>query len=145
MAEKPLIKSELKNKILNVIEGRKLAALATVAGGRPWVRLVMCYSDGLNFYISTYKDSRKVAQIKKNPNVHLTISRDVNDLNAAYVQVAGKARVRRDARIRNKYWCDFMKKYYSGPNDPNYVVIEVKPRLIEYRSSESEEVEVYAS
>ena len=128
---------ELKNKILEVIKGHKLAALATIANGKPWVRLLMCRSDGLNLYICTYKDSRKVAQIKKNHNVHLVISKDLNKLEAPFVQIAGKARIRSDAKIRYKFWRDFMKKYYSGPDDPNYVVIEVKPQLIEYRREET--------
>lgn len=136
-------KQELKNKILEVIEGRKLAALATIANGKPWVRFVMCYSEGLNLYICTYKDSRKVIQIKNNPRVHITIGKDINNLEAAYVQVAGKAKVRRDSKIRKKYWCDFMKKYYTGPDDPNFVVLEVKPESIEYRSTELKEAQVY--
>ncbi|MDP3732355.1 MAG: pyridoxamine 5'-phosphate oxidase family protein [Candidatus Omnitrophota bacterium] len=138
-----LSKEVLKNKILEVIKGHKLAALATVASGKPWVRLLMCRSQGLNLYICTYKDSRKVAQIKKNPNVHLVIGKDINKLEAPFVQVAGKAKIRSDAKIRNKLWRDFMKKYYSGPDDPNYVIIEVKPKLIEYRSTETENFQVY--
>ena len=133
----------LKNKILEVIKGHKLVSLATIASGKPWVRLVMCYSEGLNLYICTFKDSRKVTQIKKNNNVHLAISKDLNKLEAPFVQVSGKARVRSDAKIRYKFWRDFMKKYYSGPDDPSYVVIEVKPKLIEYQSTETEEAQIY--
>lgn len=133
----------LKNKILEVIKGRKLIALATIANGKPWVRLAMCRSEGLNLYICTYRNSRKVVQIKKNPNVHLVISKDLNKLEAPYIQVAGKAKVRSDAKIRYKYWRNFMKKYYSGPDDPDYVIVEVKPGLIEYQSTEAEHVEIF--
>lgn len=144
MKNKNLIsKRDLKNKISNVIKGHKVASLATIANGKPWVRFVMCYSDGMNLYICTYKDSRKAAQIKKNHNVHLVISKDVNNLEAPFVQIAGEARMRSDAKIRYKFWRDFMKKYYNGPDDPNYVVIEIKPRLIEYRSTETEQVQTY--
>lgn len=138
-----LTKSELKKKILEVIAGRKIASLATLAGKKPWVRLVMCYSEGLNLYICTFRNSRKVIQIKKKPYVHLAISKDINDLSAPYVQVAGKAKVRRDKKLRYKLWVDFMKKYYSGPDDPNYVIIEVIPQSIEYQSTELERVQVY--
>ncbi len=136
-------KKVLRNKILEVIKGHKLIALATIANGKPWVRLVMCYSEGLNLYICTFKDSRKVAQIKKNPNVHLVVSKDINKLEAPFVQIAGKAGIRSDTKIRHKLWRDFMKKYYSGRDDPNYVVIEVKPKLIEYLSTETEQLQVY--
>lgn len=133
----------LKNKILNVLKGYRLAALATIVKGRPWVRFVMCYSDGLNLYICTYKDSRKVRQIKKNPNVHLVMSKDINNLTAPYLQVVGKGYIRSDYKIRKKFWRDFMRKYYSGINDPNYVIIEVKPQLIEYISTETQPAQIY--
>ena len=133
----------LENKILEVIKGHKLAALATLANGKPWVRLVMCHSQGLNLYICTFKDSRKAAQIKRNRNVHIVVSKDINNLAAPYLQIAGVANIRSDAKIRYKYWNDYMKKYYSGPDDPSYVVLEIKPKLIEYRSTETKDMQVY--
>lgn len=138
-----LSKFELKRRILEVIAGRKIASLATLAGKKPWVRLVMAHADGLNLYICTFRNSRKVIQIKKSPNVHLAISKDINDLSAPYVQIAGRAKVRSDKKTRYKLWVDFMKKYYSGPDDPNYVIIEVMPQLIEYQSTELERAQVY--
>jgi len=35
------------------------------------------------------------------------------------------------------------KKYYSGPDDPEYVVIEVKPQIIEYMDSETHKPIIY--
>lgn len=145
MTEKRISTKSLKKKILKVIKGSKLASLATIAGGRPWVRYAVSHNQGagLNLYICTYRDSRKVRQIQKNPNVHITIGGDMDNLKAPYVQVAAKARVRSDARIRKKLWHNLMKKYYTGPDDPNYVVIEAKPELIEYMSSEQRLPQIY--
>lgn len=135
----------LKDRILKVMKGDQLAALATIAGGRPWVRYAVSHNDGLslNLYICTYKDSRKVAQIKNNPNVHITIGGNMDNLDAPYVQIAARARVRQDAQIRKRFWCEFMRKYYSGPDDPNYVVIEARPEFIEYMSSETHTPQIY--
>ncbi len=143
MKRRLLTRSELKQRILEVIAGRKLACLATLAGKKPWVRLVMCHSEGFNIYICTFRNSRKVSQVIKDPDVHLAISRDINDFGAPYLQIAGRAKVRHDKKIRYKLWVDFMKKYYSGPDDPAYVVIEVKPELIEYQNTELGETQVY--
>ena len=143
----------LKDKILKVIKGEKLASLATIAGGRPaclqsgrpWVRYAVSHNDGLglNLYICTYKDSRKAAQIKKNPNVHITIGGNMDNLEAPYVQIAAKARMRADAQVRKRFWREFMRKYYAGPDDPAYVVIEARPELIEYMSSETHTPQIY--
>lgn len=145
MAGKSNPSSNLKDKILKVIKGEKLASLATVAGGRPWVRYAVSHNDGLdlNLYICTYKDSRKIAQIKKNPNVHITIGGNMDNLEAPYVQIAARARVRLDAQIRKRFWHEFMRKYYTGPDDPAYVVIEARPEFIEYMSSETHTPLIY--
>lgn len=135
----------LKKKILKVIEGSKLASLATIANGKPWVRYVMSHNDGqgLNLHVCTFRDSRKVRQIQENPNVHLIIGGDIDNLEAPYVQIVAKARVRSDKALREKYWQNFMKKYYTGPDDPQYVILELKPELIEYMSSETRAPQVY--
>jgi len=123
----------------------KLAALATIKDKKPWVRFVVSYNDDLNLYISTYASSRKVKQIKKNPNVHVTMGASLENLKAPYVQIAGCASIRNDAMIRRKCWHNYMKEYYSGPDDPAYVVIEVKPQLIEYMDSETHKPIIYKS
>ena len=140
-----MFKNSLKDKILKVIEGSKLASLATIARGKPWVRYVISHNQGanLNLYICTYKDSRKVKQIKKNPDIHITIGGNMDNLEAPFVQIAAYAKVRSDAGIRKKCWQEFMRKYYSGPDDPNYVVIEAKPKIIEYMSFETHKPQIY--
>ena len=133
----------LKNKILKVIRGSKLASLATVVNGKPWVRYVVARSEGLTIYICTFKDSRKVKQIKKNPNVHLTIGGSMDNMEAPYVQIAACAKARSDAGIRKRLWMPIMKKYYTDMNDPEYVVIEAQPVLIEYMSAETHTPHIY--
>ncbi|OGX46649.1 MAG: hypothetical protein A2216_00410 [Omnitrophica WOR_2 bacterium RIFOXYA2_FULL_45_12] len=143
MVEKGISTKSLKKKILKVIEGSKLASLATIANGRPWVRYVVARSEGLILYICTFKDSRKVKQIKKNPNVHLTIGGSMENMEAPYVQITACARARSDAGIRKRLWMPFMRKYYTGVDDPQYVVIEAQPVLIEYMSTETHTAQIY--
>ena len=143
MAEKIVSTEGLKNKIIKVIKGSKLASLATVVNGKPWVRYVVARSEGLTIYICTFKDSRKVRQMQKNPNVHLTIGGSMENMEAPYVQIAACAKARYDAGIRKKLWVPFMRKYYTGVDDPQYVVIEAKPVLIEYMSTESHTPQIY--
>lgn len=133
----------LRNKILKVIAGSKLASLATIADGKPWVRYVVSRSEGFTLYICTFRSSRKVVQIKKNPNVHITIGGSMEHMDAPYVQIAAKAKIRSDSAIRRKLWLDFMKKYYTGVDDSEYVVIEAKPEFIEYMDSETHTAQIY--
>ena len=138
-----MTKKLLKKKILKVISGMKLASLATIKDKKPWVRLVASHNDGLTLYISTFASSRKAGQIEKNPNVHVTIGGSLGNLEAPYVQITARANIRHDAAVRRKCWHKYMKKYYSGPDDPEYVVIEVKPQIIEYMDTEINKPLIY--
>lgn len=137
------MREKLKEKILDVIKDRTTACLATINDSKPWVRYVVCYSDGLKLYIYTYKNSRKVRQIRKNPNVHIAIASDLEKFSSPYVQITGKAFVRTELKFRKKYWQSFLKRYYpKGINDPNFCVIEVSPEIIEYRDTELKKLQI---
>jgi len=43
--------------------------LSTCAGDKISARTVCCLSDGLTLFLSTYKDSQKIQEIKQSPNV----------------------------------------------------------------------------
>ena len=129
-------KELLKKKILAVIKGQKVICLATLAGKKPWARFVVSHNHGLILYVATYKSCRKVKEIKRNPSVHALVAKDIRSLKTSYVQIQARAAIRSDLSIRRKLWFDYMKKYYTGIDDPEYVVIEIKPLSIEYWDSE---------
>ena len=124
----------LQEKIYNIMKEYPLAALATITeDGRPWVRPIMIIAEqDLSIKFATPLDSRKVAQINRNPEVHLACGASLVDSLAPYLQVQGKALIRRDAAIRTQIWTNVLKKYFTGPDDPNYGVGIIKPYRIEY-------------
>lgn len=125
--------SDLAQRILTIIKEPHLASFATIAEeSKPWVRYVTCQASvDLTIRFATFIGSRKVAQIKKNPEVHLTCG--VTDLATAqtYLQIQGKAELSTDKAEREAFWNDYLKRYFKGPDDPNYGIIIVKPYRIE--------------
>ena len=111
-----------------------LASFATVTeDGKPWTRYVVVKADEeLNIWFATFLNSRKVLQIAKNPEVHLTLG--VNDPQTAvsWLQVQGKAELLEDAETKNAVWYDMLNSIFNGPDDPNYVVCKITPYRIEY-------------
>ena len=93
---------ELKQKILAKISRPTLSTLATITeDGKPWVRYVTPMADeNLIIWMATFVDSRKVAQIRKNPEVHLATG--VTDMETAesYLQVQGRAQILTDAETK---------------------------------------------
>jgi general stress protein 26 len=125
--------SDLAQRIFTIIKEPHLAGFATITeDGKPWVRYVIPHASGdLTIRFSTFIGSRKVAQLKKNPEVHLTCG--VTDLATAqtYLQIQGKAELSTDKAEREAFWNDYLTRYFKGPDDPNYGIIIVKPYLIE--------------
>jgi len=47
------------------------------------------------------------------------------------LQIAGRAEITTDEKERHRLWNDNLKAYFSGPDDPNYCGVIVKPYRIE--------------
>ena len=127
--------SELKKKILAKIDRPTLSALATITeDGKPWVRYVTPMADeNLNIWMATFAQSRKVGQIAKNPEVHLTVGVTTMETAQSYLQVQGRAEILSDDATKKAVWNDHLKGIFSGPDDPNYCVCKITPYRIEYQ------------
>ncbi|MFQ5681117.1 MAG: pyridoxamine 5'-phosphate oxidase family protein [Candidatus Omnitrophota bacterium] len=141
-------REELKVKIIKLIEEAKLGSLATINEGRPWVRYMVIHPDkGSNgkfgLYSTTFANSRKVAQINQNPNVHIAIGGDPHNWQAPYLNIRAQAKVVTDIETKKNCWCDMLKQFFSGPEDDNYAVIKISPQIIEYMSPGARQPEVY--
>jgi len=125
--------NDLMQKIFHVAKELQLVNFATVTeDGRPWVRYVMGKADNdLVFRFCTHMGSRKVLQIRNNPNAHISLG--VADLESArhWLQVQGTALISTEAAERRSFWFDELKNYFSGPDDPDYCIIIIRPSRIE--------------
>ena len=124
---------DLKKKILEKMSEPTLSGLATItAEGKPWVRYLMAMADEhLIIWFCTHLNSRKVEQIRRNPDVHLNTG--VSSLEAAesYLQIEGRAEILTDQETKEAMWSDMLKPYFRGPDDPAFCVGRVKPSRIE--------------
>jgi len=125
---------DLRERIFNVMKEYPLAVLATVTpDGKPWARYVMIDADpDLSIRFATTLHSRKVVHIQQNPEVHITCGAALVDSLAPYLQIEGKATVLREEGLRRRMWTETLKKYFTGPDDPDYCVGLVEPYRIEY-------------
>ena len=126
--------NDIRQSVLDLLQQPHLSSFATLTeDGRPWVRYVVAsMAQDLTLRFATGNHSRKVVQIQKNSEVHMTAG--VTDpANArAYVQIEGKAKLVTDKGERDGFWHDGLKQYFSGPDDPDYGIVVIKPYRIEY-------------
>jgi len=137
----------LKERILNVMGGDHVAAIATIdqESGRalPTVRFMATRGqDDLSLIASTMRGSRKVKQLKKNPEVAVSIwsGKSYED---PYVVIQASARVHEDLETKKKYWSPDLEPYFKSADNPEYVVLQFVPRIIEY--NHQMQVEVWQS
>jgi len=137
--------SELKQKIFQILGQPRLAGLATLTEeGRPWVRYVVALADeSLTVRVATYMGSRKVAHIRKNPEVHLIAGADGLGSTESYLQVQARAEVSTDPEVKKAFWQEDFEAYFQGPEDPEYCVLIIRPYRIEHWSMEIEAPEVW--
>lgn len=137
--------SDLKHRIFDAAKDMQLINLATITeDGKPWVRYVMGKADkDLVMRFCTHLESRKVPHIRKNPNVHISLG--VSSLETAknWVQIQGTAEVSTDKAELDAFWFDDLKNYFTGPDDPSYCVVIIRPSKIEFGTMGSMTPEVW--
>ena len=128
--------SDLKDRILDVVIHRPmLSGFATVtAEGKPWVRYVVAEASAdMTFRFTSFATARKVEQIARNAEGHLTCGiPDPSKFHLPYLQIQGRAMFTTDRAEREAFWSDRLKVLFSGPDDPRYGVVVLRAYRIEY-------------
>ena len=124
--------------------GKQLFTTLT-ADGKPWVRYVVAEaSQDLTFRFTSFKTARKVDQIARNAEGHLTCGiPDPTQFHLPYLQIQGRAVFTTDAAEREAFWSDRLKVLFNGPDDPRYGVVVLTAYRIEY-TRVGQPVEVWA-
>jgi general stress protein 26 len=136
---------EVRDIILGLIRQPFLGSLATVTeDGRPWTRYVMGVgSDDMTIRFSSFLGARKVAQIRRNSEVHITCGVSDPEDWRHYLQIQGRARVTTDDAERRALWSPMLADIFSGPDDPNFAVVIVTPYRIELNTWGSMEPRIW--
>jgi general stress protein 26 len=134
----------LRENIQEVIVGPHLHSVATVTeAGLPWVRYIMAVGyDDLTIQFATNLKSRKIAQLKANPEVHTTCG--VGDLMEIkpYVQIEGRAEIQTDQAVKTAFWVPPFEQYFGSDTNPDYCVVKIVPYHMEYLAVGSKRPEV---
>ena len=137
--------NDLKQRIFELAKTPQLLNLATVTEeGKPWVRYVFGNADAeLNFRFCTALCSDKIRHIRHNANVHLSLGARDLLTSKDWLQVVGFAEISTAQDERHAFWNDGFLAHFTGPDDPNYCVVIVKPALIELASMANKSAEVW--
>jgi general stress protein 26 len=125
--------SDEVGQILSQFKKTQFVALATMDGMRPRVRpMTLIYLDR-RFWMVTSTSSNKVTQIEQNANVEFTYQFDENNEDCC-IRILGKAQIIRDKETKTSIAkrIGFFNNYWSGPEDPDYTLLEILPDELQY-------------
>jgi len=137
--------NDLEERIWKILGQPQTAALATIGeSGAPWVRYVTVRAErDFSLSFCTSLASRKARHISANPEVHLTCGNLQPPDDSAYLQIAGRAEICSDEATKAKYWLEGWRRYFKGPEDPDYVMVFIRPYRIEYNGPDSFKPEIW--
>ena len=95
-----------------------------------YVQPIIEWQDQLfSIWIGTLANSRKIAEIKRNPNVTLALG---NDSAGANLIIHGKASLHTDLQLKQRYWKPEWRLFFpEGPQDADYIVVKIEPQHLE--------------
>lgn len=129
-APQELSRDSLLTLARSIVESAQSQTLITVdENGKPQARIMskLPPEDNWVIWLGTNPRSRKVQQIKKNPNVIVFY---YDSKGRSYVSAAGQAKIVNDPNKKKQHWKKGWKKYYPDP-DKDYILIEVTPKRLE--------------
>jgi general stress protein 26 len=131
----PVSKKNLLSIAQGVLSKARCWTLITVdKNGNPRARTMSSFppDEQMVVRLGANPRSRKIEQIKNNPNV---IVYYLEPTGFSYVSLMGTASLVNDPNMKAKYWKEGWTRYYPDPKK-DYILIEVKPKRMEICSFE---------
>ncbi|MGJ9381946.1 pyridoxamine 5'-phosphate oxidase family protein [Salipaludibacillus sp. CF4.18] len=125
-----MTQQELKNKVLDIFKENKIGTLASVKNNRPHSRYMTFYNEEFTLYTPTHKNTHKAEEIKENPYVHILLGYEGEGLGDKFIEVEGKATISNSDKLKEELWKEDFENWFDGKDDPNYIVLEIKPSMI---------------
>lgn len=130
--ESEMSNQEIFDKAKQIIGKCPFPAFTTIdENGFPQSRAMMVsgLDDDHTLYYITSRTSAKCSQIEANPNVSTLWTSVVEPMRDwGSVLIKGKASITDDKALRDRFWMDQLTFVFpGGADDPNYVIIVVKP------------------
>lgn len=119
-----------KEEVIDLIRDAGFGFLATAEGNQPRVRPMMPYlTEEGELLLALLPRSRTISQVKQNPLVEICFV----DRKMWYCRVAGKASLSENKDKKETIWNNIpmLRQYFSSPQDPNFVLLEVEMTSLE--------------
>ncbi|USK31805.1 pyridoxamine 5'-phosphate oxidase family protein [Bacillus sp. F19] len=121
---------DLKEQVVKIISDHRKGILSSVENNKPHSRYMTFYNDDLTLFTPTQMDTEKIEEIEKNPSVSVLLGYEEKGLSDAYVEILGTSAINDSQALKKQYWDESFNKWFDGPEDPNYVFLQIQPETV---------------
>ncbi len=130
-----------KQEVIDLIKDAGYGVMSTTQGDQPKARPMMPYldEDG-NLLLAVLAHSRTISQIKTNPKVEFCFI----DRKMSFARISGLAKVSDNLEKKESVWnyIPMLRQYFSGPEDTNFVLLEITTTQVEAMTPHQKEPDV---
>ena len=119
-----------------------IGTMATIQQNKPHTRYMTFFNDEFTLYTVTSKQTQKVDELEANPHTHILIGYEGEGFGDAFLEIEGTVTISSDETMKEKVWNKLLKPWFSGPEDPNLVILKVSPDSIRLMNKKGEEPQV---
>ncbi|QED49377.1 pyridoxamine 5'-phosphate oxidase family protein [Cytobacillus dafuensis] len=132
----------LKSEAIKIISNHRTGVLSTVENNKPHSRYMTFYNNDLILYSPTKMDTEKIDDIEKNPFVSVLLGYEGQGKSDSYVEIAGTCQMNTSQELKKQLWDESFNSWFVGPEDPNYIFLEIHPEIIRILNKHGESQEL---
>lgn len=136
---------ELKDAALKILNDSHVGVLATITENKPHSRYMTFFNKDFTLYTATSKKTQKVDELEQNPHAHILLGYEGEGAGDTFLEIEGEMSEHDDRSILEDLWNDHLSGWFSGPDDPNLLIIAIKPirmRLMNKKGQEPQNIEL---
>ncbi|WP_432359866.1 pyridoxamine 5'-phosphate oxidase family protein [Sporosarcina sp. UB5] len=130
---------DAKETARKILDESYVGTMATVQQGKPFSRYMTFFNEDFTLYTATSKETDKVDELERNPNTHILIGYDGEGFGDSYLEIMGTVTISDEESLKEKVWNDHMKPWFTGPDDPDLVILKVTPDSMRLMNNNGEE------
>jgi general stress protein 26 len=130
--------------IEDILDSDGIGVMSTIRQDKhkPHARYMTFMRKGLKLYTATSKNTHKIADIQSNSNTHILLGYEGGGFGDEYVEYEGQIKLTDSEQLKKDLWNPAMENWFTGINDPNYIVLEISPDSISLMNKKGKEPKI---
>jgi uncharacterized pyridoxamine 5'-phosphate oxidase family protein len=124
---------KLKKEVWSHFDKMTCIFMATCAGKKPKVRPVTMLNLKNKLWVTTGTEDAKTKQLRKNNNIEFSLMVEKHKYQGS-IRCAGKAKIVKDMKTKKLLAksVPFFKQFWKDVSDPNFTLLRLDIKLVEY-------------